>query len=216
MAIATDELYVLQAAAIALERDFAQWQGTRAQDYRPTTVGQVSQQVGSHNYGVGCWPGRVDTYHDLYVAGVWNTTRIARLLLFDLIIRLPSSILDDRVDHSREHEEARCLVVDMLASIPYHLTANLQVFLQDAGRGATQVSNPGRPVGGLLLMNSLQVASQLAIVPPRVREYMRDCLVWIGGNMGIGQASLAARAATGGRTQHFASDSMIVWTGFLV
>jgi hypothetical protein len=217
LVVATDELYVLQEAAIALDRDFAAWQGTRVQDYKPLKVGQVGQQVGSGNHDVGYWPGRVDTYYDLYVASVWNITRIARLVLCDLSIRLSSNIPNNRVDHSREHEETQRLVTDILASIPYHLFANLQAFLQGAGKGATKISNPGKPVGGLLLMNSLEVASRLAIVPPCVRDYMRDCLDWIGVNMGIGQASLMARtAATRARTQHFASDTMIVWTGFLV
>lgn len=188
--IGSDDLYQLKNEATALDRDLAKWQRAQVQDFNLRTVGYVTQDRAVSTLGVGYWPGRVDAYFDLYVAGVWNTSRTARLLLISLILKL-SKLLNDNQDHSREHEDALILVEDILASIPYHLAEDLQTFLRDMGKNT--IMNPGRPVGGLLLMHPIYVASTLLIVPQQMREYMRECLVWIGTHMGIGQASVFAK-----------------------
>jgi hypothetical protein len=83
------DLNLLKDEAVALNREFAKWQESQAEDLKPKTAGHVRQipPAGSHP-AVGYWPGRVDTYFDLYVADVWNTLRTARVLLLSLIIKL--------------------------------------------------------------------------------------------------------------------------------
>jgi len=101
-------------------------------------------------------------------------------------------VVHDAQSHVREHKEALILVGDIIASIPYHLTDELQNFLDEGGKGGKSLE-PGRPVGGLLLMHPIYVASTLLIAPQEMREYLKDCLSWIGINMGIGQASVFAK-----------------------
>lgn len=134
------------------------------------------------------WPGRVDTYFDHYIAGIWNTSRAARLLLLDLILALSDALNDE--DHARERGEASRLVKDVVASIPYHLTDDLGSFI---GRGAERELTPRRVVGGLLLMHPVFVASRVGTVRAEMREYLQECLVWIAENMGIGQAARFAK-----------------------
>ena len=189
----SDDRYHLKNRAIDLDQAFAKWQEAQVKHLQPWTVGHVSQKPAGLELGVGYWPGRVDTYFDLYVAGAWNTSRTARVLLISLIFKL-SKILNDNNDYSRERQDALYLVEDIVSSIPFHLAEDLQVFLRGVEKENTAtVMNPGRPVGGLLLMHSIYVASKLSIVPRQMREYLRDCLEWIAMNMGIGQASLFAK-----------------------
>ena len=199
----SDDLHQLKNEAIALDQAFARWQEAQVKDFNPWTVGKVSQAQAGSKLGVGYWPGRVDTYFDLYVAGVWNTSRTARVLLINVILKL-SRILNNNQDHTREHQDALRLVEDIVSSIPFHLAEDLQVFLREIGQvevGEAEMGNgiaaailsPGRPVGGLLLMHPIYVASKLSIVPQQMREYLRDCLEWIAKHMGIGQASLFAK-----------------------
>lgn len=142
---------------------------------------------------MGYWPGRVDTYFDLYLSGVWNISRAARVLLLDLTLKL-SRLLNNNDIHSREHEVALRLVEDIVSSIPFHLAESLPVFLEDTSKeNVAAAVDPGRSVGGLLLMHPIYVASKLSIVPQQMREYMGDCLEWIETYMGIGQASLLAK-----------------------
>lgn len=100
-----------------------------------------------------------------------------------------------------EHREtARVLMEDLLASIPFHLVEDLHVFVRDAacaGSSLREIPNPGRPVGGLLLMHHLEGASRLpaSLAGTDVHEYLRGCLLWISNEMGIGQAGVFARVS---------------------
>src|SRR4051812_33650196 len=75
--IGFNDLYLLKDEAVALDQGFSRWQETQTNDFRPRAVGYVTQEQAGSSLRVGCWPGRVDAYFDLYVAGVWNTSRIA-------------------------------------------------------------------------------------------------------------------------------------------
>lgn len=88
---------------------------------------------------------------------------------------------------------AHSVVEDMLASIPYHLTENLQVFLNEPSKG---INKRGRSLGGLLLIHPLYVASEMPFLDEETRIYMRNCLEWIGENMGFGQATMLAKVRT--------------------
>ena len=153
----------------------------------------MSKEKSRSKLQIGYWPGKVDMYFDLYVAGVWNICRTARVLLIDLILKLSKMLQDDN-NHSIEHQDALRLVEDIVSSIPFHLAEDLQVFLRDMEcKNTVAMMKPGRPVGGLLLMHPIYVASKLSIVPLQLQEYTRECLEWITLYMGIGQASLLAK-----------------------
>ncbi|KIX00977.1 uncharacterized protein Z518_10043 [Rhinocladiella mackenziei CBS 650.93] len=181
----------LKNESIALDRRFAKWQNSRVTEFKPTRVGHVSQSRYESQIAVGYWPGKVDTYFDLYVAGVWNIFRAARLLLVALIVKLSDTCggHDSFMDLSYT---ANGIVEDMIASVPYHLADNLQAFLNELAR-STEIADPGKSLGGLLLMHPLYVASKMSFLSEEIREYMRACLTWIGSNMGLGQATLLAK-----------------------
>ena len=191
---APDELNQSKRKAIALNQAFVQWQEAQIQDVKPRTVGHVSQGRARSKVEVGYWPGKIDAYFDLYVAGVWNAACIFRLLLLDMIVRL-SKVLNDNVSHVSEQQDALRLVENIVASIPFHLAADFQIFLHDTQdeSAAARKIRPGKSVGGLLLLHPLCIASKLSIVPPRLQDYTRECLEWIATNMGIGQASLLTK-----------------------
>ena len=172
-----------------LNHNISLWQESQSEEFRPVSID--SGPPPSTNPGAGYWPGRVDMYIDLYTAALWNFSRIARFLLITLILRL-SSVLDDNTNHDTDNGEALRLVDDMMASIPFHLSEDLQVFLRER-EDHTKITNPGRAVGGLLLMHSIYIASHLEIFPLEMREYFKRCLIWIGQRMGIGQATFLAQ-----------------------
>ena len=135
---------------------------------------------------------------DLYVAGVWNTARMARVLLLDLIRKL-SNTVNKNQKYNYEHQDALRgdalrLVDGIFSSKPFHLAEALQIFQQDLGKeNAVATMNLGRSVGGLLLLHPICIVSRLSIGPEKMREYRRDCLEWIATNMSIGQASVFAK-----------------------
>jgi hypothetical protein len=179
------ELTALKKETLALDRRFAKWQSSRVPEFKPTVIGHVSAKKSQNEISAGYWPAKVETYFDLYVAGVWNIFRTARLLLLALIIKLELS--DDACVDEYIHT-AHLIVEDMLASVAYHLADNLQDFLT-----STEITNPGRVLGGLLLMHPLYISSQMLFLDKSMREYMLRCLGWIGEHMGIGQATVLAK-----------------------
>jgi hypothetical protein len=185
------DFFTLRNESILLDQRFAKWQESRVTEFKPTGIGHISRKENEMKVAVGYWPGKVDTYFDLYVAGVWNIFRVARLQVVDLIIKLSDAleVNDGRVDHIHT---AHCIVEDMLASIPYHLVDNLQAFLNEVTT-SIEITDRGRSLGGLFLMHPIYVASKMPFLPNNIREYIQRCLIWIGSHMGLGQATLLAK-----------------------
>jgi hypothetical protein len=187
-----EELGQLRQEIFLLHQDYNNWPEHQPDDWRPNVIGFV-QQNPEELAGTIYWPGKVETYYDLYVAAVWNAYRKARLLFLQRIFNLRTSEPHCAGPCSetamgmliRLQRDARALAIDIAASVPFHLTSRPYV--------APNVHSPGRPVGGLLLLHPLYVASTLHIVPQELQNYFRRCLAWIGNNMAIGQASLLAK-----------------------
>ena len=191
----SEGIHQIKNEAVLLDQAFAKWQEAQAGNLKPWTIGHVSQRQAVSKLEVGYWPGKLDMYFDLYLAAVWNTSRTARILLINLIVKL-SKILNPDDTYSRQHQDTLHLVEDIISSIPFHLAEDLPVFLRETERENTApVMKAGRPVGGLLLIHSIYVASKLPIVPLQMQEYMNDTLEWIATYMGIGQASLFAKVS---------------------
>ena len=85
-------------------------------------------------------------------------------------------------------ELAEELSGDILASVPFHLIRNPDIFLTPVN--GKQKAIPNVSAGGLLIMHSMFVASTSSIIPQPTRHTFREFLGWIGDVMGIGQAAL--------------------------
>lgn len=190
LALAGDDLYALKDAVVALDCRFIDWKKSRIPEIQPTTIGRVDKSHHTEDVSVGFWPGVIDTYFDLCVAGVWNIFRAARLLLSILAIKLCGATGD--IKGCAEYTVIATEVAeDIAASIPYHLTDNLHVFINELPT-SSKIGEPGRLLGGLLLMHPLYVVTQMPFLPEKLRDYTQRCLEWIGSDMGIGQATLLA------------------------
>ena len=187
------DLNTLWNDCIILNQQFTLWEDFRPTAFNPISVGCVKQNPHGVEIATGHWPGKVDTYFDLSVAGVWNIFRAARLLLVALITKLADATgRNDGWIHI-QHIANRTMQ-DMLASIPYHLTDNLQHFLSKVAN-YNQISEPGKNLGGLLLMHPLFVALKMPFIPKELRDHLRQCLFWIGTNMGLGHAIRLAKVS---------------------
>jgi hypothetical protein len=92
-------------------------------------------------------------------------------------------------------EEAQKLALNIASSIPYYLSENVHIFLNQAlaSDGTLKAMVPGPSVRGLLVMHTLYTVSNLSVVDPALKVYFKDCLGWIGLNMGIGQAIMLSK-----------------------
>jgi hypothetical protein len=176
------DLNKLKKTAIALYSRFTKWQDSRVAELNPTGIGNIDENECESQIAVGHWPGKVDTYFDLCVAGAWNIFRTARLLLIALIMQL-SMATSDTGSYVELVQDANRTAENMIASIPYHLADNLQVFLGKLSTSA-DIPETGRTLGGFLLIHPLYVASRMAFLSSPMRDYLRRCLAWIGSRMG--------------------------------
>lgn len=186
-----DTLYQIQNEALELDRAFSTWEQTREKSFHPSTVFHIQDNHDLTQCHVGLWPGKVDTYFDLYTSAVWNIYRASRLFLVDLILKLSNALNDGRSPDA-ENEVAASLIDGILSSIPFHLVEDLHSFSRYV-HNSTSIKNPGRAVGGLLLMHSISITSHLDIVNHPTQNYLKRCLGWIAENLGIGQASILAQ-----------------------
>lgn len=204
------ELETLKQEILSLDEEFRQWPMNQPSEWTPRTIGSIEPKTERSTSGARFWSGKIDTYFDreqyifsvaripltitVYVSAVWNAYRKTRLLLLNQLY-INSMHLGDESDHRRAQAEAQELVESIVASIPYHVLEDPEALLLQAGRCADQFK-PGRPVAGLLLMHPLYVTSMLPVVSPPLCAHLRECLGWIGQNMGIGQATLLSKVSS--------------------
>lgn len=191
------QLRRLKKQANLLNKEFSLWPLCQPKEWMPQTVGIIERQSRNgetSQENMPFWPGRVDSYFDLYVAGIWDAYRKCRLKLLQVVVNCATR-LDEKTSAAQKLEaEIQGLVDDMCASIPFHLAADLDGLSSD--NAVSRLDAPGRPVGGLLLMYPLYIASTLPIVPSAQRAWMKGRLRWIGTQMGIRQAAMLASVST--------------------
>jgi hypothetical protein len=186
-----EAVHALNNEITALDGRFINWQKSRIPEIQPTTIGHVEERQHAEKVHVGFWPGKIDTYFDFCVAGMWNIFRAARLLLNLLRVKLCDTTGD--TNGCAEYKTiANEIAKDIAASIPFHLTDNLHVFVNEL-ETSSEIREHGRLLGGVLLMHPLYVATQVPYLQEQLRDYMRSCLEWIGSAMGLGQATLLAK-----------------------
>jgi len=130
------------------------------------------------------------------VSAVWNAYRKCRLILLNFIYTCSKQLNDEEIEEfSQRHilKEALELSKTLVASIPYHLTRNPEIFVNQKQMSWTdQAILPNHSIGGLMLIYTLHAVLDLSIVPSHFNETFREYLISIGSVMGIGQASLLA------------------------
>ncbi|KAK9369215.1 hypothetical protein V1509DRAFT_515848 [Lipomyces kononenkoae] len=195
----------------AMNEGFAKWETSQPPEWRPRTICHRNSMPKRNLSWVS---GRVDEYLDLYVAAVWNAYRKNRLFILNNIVRCLK-----RLEHGRSYHEEMLqvdeLISDQLAAIPFHLTANVRSFAQQLNDNQDPIIVRGRSIGGLLIMHPLYVTSHLSVVNPRIQAQVKDCLAWIGTNMGIGEAKMLSIAQQTFPNKSVANGYTLIWAGML-
>lgn len=188
------ELRLLRDECLALDSRFSTWEATRPAEFKPSVAGQVTLSPAGLQPGVGRWPGQVYTYLDHFVSGVWSVFYAVRLMLVSFINEVSHAIGDDTgVAESLRIGER--VAEDMASLIPYHLVDNLQAFVREQAATTADIADYGKFLGGFLLMHPLYTASTIKFLSDDLRGYFRRCLLWIGSEMGIAQATLLAKVS---------------------
>jgi hypothetical protein len=109
-----------------LEQGYLDWIDNHTEMWHYKTIAWVDAILGSDLSSSEVYPGRVDMYSDLNIAGMWNNVRVARLFLAGIVIRCAAWIVSP-IDYRTTPEYASAsrlgteMINDMIASIPFHL-----------------------------------------------------------------------------------------------
>lgn len=102
--------------------------------------------------------------------------RKSRLMILDLIIRCLIQLQERSNYLQTKQAEVQQRVDKIAASVPYHIVENVHAFMNQDVINPEQIS-PGKPVGGLLLTQTLYILSNLSVVLPQRQPRMKECLV---------------------------------------
>jgi hypothetical protein len=188
-----------------LNKEFSLWPVCQPEEWAPRTVGLIEQNVkdtGTPVEDKPFWPGRIDSYFDLYVAALWDTYRKCRLKLFQVTMDCAIRLDEKESTFEKIKADTKDLVDGMCASVPFQLGTDLSRLQHP---DTLHLDVPGKPLGGLLLMYPLYIASSLSIVPADQRLWMKGRLRWIGDHMGIRQATLLGAVSQEYRPRYFYS-----------
>ncbi|KAK0741925.1 hypothetical protein B0T21DRAFT_360364 [Apiosordaria backusii] len=131
-----DQIHQIIKKAQALDREIVRWQTSVPKQFCFQTLCWVwEDDIGLYkggNYGrIEVFPGRVDVYPDFVTASAWNLSRVSRLLLAALTIRLTAytcSPADYRTTPGFDISRKICeeTISEILASVPYHFGWHLK------------------------------------------------------------------------------------------
>ncbi|KFY43072.1 hypothetical protein V495_04181 [Pseudogymnoascus sp. VKM F-4514 (FW-929)] len=109
-----------------MERKFQEWIANLPDGLRFTTVAWVESISSDQLLDSEVYPGKIDTFPDVWIANVWTLLRVTRLFVSGAVVRC-AAWLNTSVDYrtTTEYAEAARLgtdaVNDIIAGIPYHL-----------------------------------------------------------------------------------------------
>ncbi|KAK9481539.1 hypothetical protein V1527DRAFT_486508 [Lipomyces starkeyi] len=213
-----DDLQLLMEEAELLRTVYQKCVVSLSKEWRSRLIGIIPSKNDNMIPDVGYWPGSVLGYYDLYVACINNSYQKSQLLVLNVIARCHRATTQDVEIDPLIWEEAQKLVLEIVASIPYYLAENVQVFYNQALASdmTSKAMIPGPSVGGLLLTHTLYILSNLSVVDPVLKNYLKDCLAWIGRNMGIGQATMLSEHASMNLSDYVTQAHILIWAGMLI
>ncbi|KAK0611123.1 hypothetical protein B0T14DRAFT_571044 [Immersiella caudata] len=196
-------ILALMRRAQSVDREIAEWMRTLPGNWRSKTLCWQPPLPPDADYAKAeVYPGRVDVYHDFWMASVWNNARTARLILMSLTVRCAAwacSPVDYRTtpEYAGAARIAIDMITDILASIPYHLGWHIkrkQVFgVQDETSFACGEDDGMKGLAGYFLTWPLACTMIQDYLTDNQRRWVQGRLKYIGDELGVRYAHILAQ-----------------------
>ncbi|KFZ10003.1 hypothetical protein V501_05389 [Pseudogymnoascus sp. VKM F-4519 (FW-2642)] len=187
-----------------MEHKIQDWIAKLPNALRFTTVAWVKSISSDELLDSEVYPGRIDTFPDVWIAGVWTLLRVTRLFISGAVVRC-AAWLNTSVDYRTTPEYAAAArlgtdsVNDIVAGIPYHLgwKANKGPLQRFAVAGDNCFAfgdnqNTPRALGSYLSTWPIFSASCSDFATDAQRTWLKGRLHYITDVMGINQAGTLA------------------------
>ncbi|KAF4632022.1 hypothetical protein G7Y89_g6105 [Cudoniella acicularis] len=193
----------LMRRATSMEQQYQDWEESLPDFWRPKTVAWVDNLTGTDMTKSEVCPGKVDVYHNIWVATTWNYARVARLNISGTVMRCAAWICSP-VDYRTTPEYATNvrlsvdLITDVIASTPFFLGWNI-------GQGGSMAASDyqsfqdrlenftkPKPIGGFFALWPLFAVSCMDFVTDSQRAWVKGRMHYISESMGMNHAKVLA------------------------
>jgi hypothetical protein len=179
-----------------LERQFFEWIQALPASWEITSTSYHDMEVRNLDTAP-VYPGRVDSFQELWMAYKYNTSRSCRLLISTTIIRCVTwlggpTTYTSTTEYETASKQCRSLIEDIIASIPYFFGWDPSIS-DAANNGAYRGSNMSLLKGraGFFLLWPLFAAATSDFASESERYFLNGKLQLITDILGINQATIA-------------------------
>lgn len=184
-----------------LDRQIANWLNDLPEEYRYTAVYWENGAADKPIKKLPVFPGRVDSYHDLVTASMWNGIRASRIILGSILIRVAAWICSpadyrSTPEYTTAVRTIKANIADIISSIPFMLSTFTRG--QQACQGIISgsflcgVDEQAKMVGGLMCSWPLSTVRTCDFSTDEQREWSVGRLTSIANDLGIKYASTLA------------------------
>jgi hypothetical protein len=193
----------LMRKAEALELEFLDWIQALPTSWKITSTSYHDMEV--ENLGTApVYPGRVDSFQELWMAYKYNNVRSCRLLVSTTIMRCVAwlggpTAYPSTTEYETASKQCRSLIEDIIASIPYFFGWDPSIS-DAANNGAYKSSNMSLLKGraGFFLLWPLFAAATSDFASVTERYFLNGKLQLITDILGINQATIALSVSSTG------------------
>jgi hypothetical protein len=185
------QLSELLQTARDLDDELAEWVKYIPVEWKYSAATNLKSRPWSQSTSVTYVPSEVHSYPDFYIARVWNSYRVSRLIIQSIIIRITSCERGSQEMYNNDTEKLnRKLVNDICASVPFLLGYNIvelkrhspTIDLEDKlwpQNSSSKLDDNLKHTGKFSLIWPLHLSSSVSTIPDCQRRWIRAQLRWI-------------------------------------
>jgi hypothetical protein len=188
--------------AETIETECQAWEASLPEWWHPQTVAWVDNIAGMDFGRSEVCPGKIEAYHNIWVATFWNHARVARIAASGIIVRCTAwmcSPVDYRTTPEYAHAQRLCLdlVTDIISSMPFLLGWNIGKGSSASANtpsfeaGFEAFTNP-KPIGGFFALWPLFVVSTADYCTDSQRTWAKARMFHIADHLGLNHSKVLA------------------------
>ncbi|KAM3077195.1 hypothetical protein ACMFMF_005106 [Clarireedia jacksonii] len=192
--------------AQALDQDYINWVEDLPEPWKPSPEFWINTSLDADMEFTNFYPGRVDTYRDIWMATTQNLARVSRLFILTTILRCTAWLTlplnyEETNEYVTASEQARVLIEEIIASIPYYFGHEAQDTSNSAFNDSYFPCGSNSKVGGtgvtgVFAMWPIFAALGSDFTSDSQRLWLRGRLKYIAETLGIHQARMLLKLQT--------------------
>jgi hypothetical protein len=194
--------------AQAIDQEYMNWYEDLPEVWKPKFVCWINTSPDADMESTNFYPGRVDTYSDIWMATTHNMARVSRLFIFTSILRCTAWLTlpfnyEDTLEYITISKQSRVLIEEIIASIPYYFgheieDTGISAFTDSYFPCGSSSKIGGTGVTGIFAMWPIFATVGSDFTSDAQRLWLRGRLKYIAETLGIHQAKMLLQVSSPG------------------